>query len=177
MGSTPARTSAKDAEFTEYMEARRGILMRRAYLLSGDLASAEDLVQNTLAKLYLAWHKIKDPYAVDAYARRIMVNEHHSLWRHPWRRKERSTDLLPEVPVHDTTAQDGTGADLWEFVRGLPPRQRAVIVLRYYEGLTESEIAHTLGISPGTVKSQASRALATLRASAPAHLNPREESL
>ncbi len=171
-----ARADARDEAFTEYMAARQPVLLRRAYLLTGDHASAEDLVQTTLAKLYLAWDKVRDPQARDGYARRIMVNEFNSLWRRPWRRRERSTDELPETPSHDQH-EDGTAPALWDFVQSLPPRQRAVIVLRYYEELSEAEIAEVLGCSPGTVKSQASRALANLRARAPMHLSPREEEL
>lgn len=161
-----AAGASKDEQFTAYMAARHAGLRRRAHLLCRDAASADDLVQETLAKLYLAWHKVKDPQAVDAYARRIMVNEFNSGWRRPWRRRERSTDQLPERAVHDRH-DEGARDEMWRFVQSLPPKQRAVIVLRYYEDLSEVEIADALGISPGTVKSQASRALATLRATAP----------
>lgn len=164
----------RDEQFSAYMQARHANLKRRAHLLTGDSASAEDLVQETLAKLYLAWHKIKEPNAVDGYARRIMVNEFNSGWRRPWRRKERSTDRLPEHAVHDNP-DEGAHDQMWRFVQSLPPKQRAVIVLRYYEDLSEAEIAETMGISPGTVKSQASRALATLRATAAGALAGREE--
>lgn len=157
------RPTARTEDFEAWMAARQRWLLRTAYLLSGDVHTAEDLVQTTLAKLYLAWDRVSAA-GVDAYARRILVNENASLWRRTWRHREVSTDDLSrhEVPVHDR-AYDGTRAALWDAVRALAPRQRAVIVLRYYEQLSEAETAEALGISLGTVKSQANRAIATLR--------------
>ncbi len=163
----------KDADFSAYMAARQAALYRTAYLLAGDHAGAEDLLQNAFAKLYLSWDRIRDRDALDGYVRRVMVNENSSLWRRAWKRRERATDELPESGAHDTY-DDGMGGRLWSFVQTLPPRQRAVVVLRYYEQLSEAEIADVLGISPGTVKSQASRALAALRSRAPQSLNPHE---
>lgn len=167
------RTS-RDEEFSAYMAARQPALLRTAYLLTGDRAGAEDLVQNALAKLYLSWDRVREREAIDGYVRRIIVNDHNSLWRRAWKRREHSTDSMPERPAVDEY-DDGQGAALWTFVRSLPPKQRAVIVLRYYEELSEAETAATLGISVGTVKSQASRALAGLRQRAPRSLDPREE--
>lgn len=168
------RVLGKDEEFAAYMGARQPALLRTAYLLTGDLAGAEDLLQQALAKLYLSWDKVREREALDGYVRRIMVNEHTSLWRRAWKRRERSTDEVPETGAADAY-DDGTRDQLWAFVQTLPPRQRAVIVLRYYEDLSEAEIARTLGVSVGTVKSQASRALAALRERAPQTLDPREE--
>lgn len=165
---------SKDEEFAAYMGARQPALLRTAYLLTGDLAGAEDLLQTALAKLYLAWDRVREREALDGYVRRIMVNEHTSLWRRAWKRRERPTDEVPETSVVDAY-DDGTRGELWAFVQTLPPRQRAVVVLRYYEDLSEAEIARTLGVSVGTVKSQASRALASLRERAPQSLDPREE--
>lgn len=153
----------RDADFTAYLQARQAQLLRTAYLLTGDQHQAEDLVQTSLAKLYLAWHRVQDRSSVDAYVRRIMVNENNSLWRRAWRRREQTTDAVPETtPFHDEY-DDGTAAAVWAVVQTLPRRARAVVVLRYYEQLTEAETAELLGISVGTVKSQCSRALATLR--------------
>jgi RNA polymerase sigma-70 factor (sigma-E family) len=153
----------RDTDFTAYLEARQGRLLRTAYLLTGDQHQAEDLLQTSLAKLYLAWDRVRDRDSVDAYVRRIMVNENNSLWRRGWRRRETTTDLVPETaPFHDTY-DEGVGAEVWRVVQTLPRRARAVVVLRYYEQLTEAETADVLGISVGTVKSQCSRALATLR--------------
>lgn len=161
----------KDAEFAEYMAVRAPSLLRTAYLLSGDPHTAEDLVQTTLAKLYLSWDKVQRQEALDGYTRRILVNEHNSLWRRAWRRREVSTDLLPEpaAPAHGmgSTGSRGSTAGqdrgLWDLVQTLPKKQRAAVVLRYYEELSEAETAAVLGVSVGTVKSQTSRALAAMR--------------
>ncbi|PKH43868.1 SigE family RNA polymerase sigma factor [Nocardioides alpinus] len=168
-------TSDKDADFSAYMSARQPALYRTAYLLAGDHAAAEDLLQNAFAKLYLSWDRIRDRGALDGWVRRVIVNEHNSLWRRAWKRREHSTDTLPESGTHDTY-DDGRGGALWSYVQTLPPRQRSVVVLRYYEELTEAETADLLGISVGTVKSQTSRALAGLRARAPRSLDPHESS-
>jgi RNA polymerase sigma-70 factor (sigma-E family) len=148
------------------MAARQVALTRTAYLLTGSHEAAEDLVQVTLTKLYLAWGRIADRQHVDAYARRALVNEHRSTWRRSSRRPELLTAVPPES-AHDPVEYDGQREAVWRFVQSLPPRQRAVIVLRYYEDLSEAETAHLLGISAGTVKSQASRALASLRERVP----------
>lgn len=156
-------------QFEEYVAARRASLLRTAYLMTGDLATAEDVVQTALAKLYLAWNRVDAEGAVHAYARRIVTNEVTSLWRRAWRRHEAPTDRLPETPVAPAY-DEGLGAELWELVGSLPPRARAVVVLRYYEQLTESEVAEAMGVSVGTVKSQCSRALATLRTRMPVEM-------
>ncbi len=157
------RATDRDTEFAAYMSARQASLLRTAYLISGDPHTAEDLVQTALAKLYLSWDKIAQRDSIDGYVRRIIVNEHNSLWRRPWKRRESATDQVPEQPC--TEARAGTAdADLWTFVQSLPRKQRAAIVLRYYEELSEAETAEVLGVSVGTVKSQTSRALAALRA-------------
>ena len=138
-------------------------------------------MQSAFAKLYLSWDKVQKRDSIDGYVRRILVNEHNSLWRRSWKKREYATETLPESAHHDAH-DDGLGADLWEAVQSLPRKARAVVVLRYYEELSEAETADALGISVGTVKSQASRALATLRGSAEhlrtdhlSHLHPREE--
>jgi RNA polymerase sigma-70 factor (sigma-E family) len=164
------QTQDRDAEFAAYMTARQPSLLRTAYLLTGDRHTAEDLVQTALAKLYLSWDKVQRRELVDGYVRRILVNEHNSLWRRAWKRKEVSTDVLPDQQSVTDSPDDGRGAALWEFVQTLPRKQRAVVVLRYYEDLSEAETADVLGISVGTVKSQASRALANMRARV--HDNP-----
>ena len=152
----------RDADFAAYMAARQPSLLRTAYLLTGDRHTAEDLVQVAFAKLYLSWDKVQRRELVDGYVRRILVNEHSSLWRRAFKRREVVSDALPETHTVDRT-DDGESAALWAFVQTLPRRQRAVIVLRYYEDLSEAETADVLGISVGTVKSQASRALAAMR--------------
>jgi RNA polymerase sigma-70 factor (sigma-E family) len=155
------RKVERDAEFATYMAARQPALLRTAYLLTGDQHTAEDLVQTALAKLYLSWDKVNQRDSVDGYVRRILVNEHNSLWRRPWKKRETSTDRLPEQAAAPRAGHDG---DLWAFVQTLPRKQRAAVVLRYYEELSEAETAQVLGVSVGTVKSQTSRALAAMRA-------------
>lgn len=155
--------TSRDDEFTAWMVARQGVLFRTAYLVSGDRQTAEDLVQTAAAKLYLAWDRVHARGNVDAYVRRIIINEHNSLWRRPWKKREHASDDLPDHG-YDDRHRDPTESDaLWAAVRALPPRQRAVIALRYYEDLSEAEIAEVLEIAPGTVKSQASRAMRNLR--------------
>jgi RNA polymerase sigma-70 factor (sigma-E family) len=133
--------------------------------------AAEDLVQTALAKLYLAWDRVSDAPSVDAYARRILVNEHASMWRRLWRHREVVTDTSSHDVPTPAREYDGVSAALWTAVRTLPERQRAVVVLRYYEQLSEQETADALGVTVGTVKSQASRALGTLRV----HLGDRDD--
>ena len=162
----------RDSQFSEYMQARQPSLLRTAYLLTGDRHTAEDLVQTALAKLYLSWDKVQRREVVDGYVRRILVNEHNSLWRRGWKRREWATEELPDRTVDDTY-DEGTSAALWSVVQSLPPKARAVVVLRYYEQMSEAETADLLGISVGTVKSQCSRALAALRDRVPADLDPR----
>jgi len=151
-----------DAAFRDYVLARGTALLRIAIMLTGNRADAEDLVQAALANTYLAWDKINDRAALDAYVRRAMINTHISWWR---RRKldEFPTDELPDQAVADH-ARD---SDLAEVVRRaldrLPRRMRAAVMLRYFDDLTEPEIAALLGVSLGTVKSTVSRAVARLR--------------
>ena len=164
--------SARDTDFSSYMHARQASLLRTAYLLTGDRHTAEDLVQTAFAKLYLSWDKVQSRDSVDGYVRRILVNEHNSLWRRAWKRREHATDELPEGS-HLDHYDSGASRELWDLVQTLPRKARAVVVLRYYEEMSEAETADVLGISVGTVKSQCSRALAALRDRVPADLNPR----
>ena len=144
--------------FEEYVAARRGALLRTAYLLTGSHEDAEDLVQVALIKAVPHWRRIADH--PEPYVRKILAHESVSRWRRRrWR--EVSTDELPETSVEGPSDDR---LELRQALARLPPRQRAVIVLRYYEDLTEKETAATLGISVGTVKSQARDALARLRA-------------
>ena len=162
------RVGGRDADFIAWMNARQDALLRTAYLLTSDHHAAEDIVQTTLTKVYMSWDKVLQPERIDAYARRILVNENNSLWRKAFKRREQVRDELPDVrPIHEEY-DEGQAAALWRLVQTLPRRQRAVVVLRYYEELGDSETAEILGITVGTVKSQASRALATLRVAAPA---------
>ncbi|WP_367132809.1 SigE family RNA polymerase sigma factor [Saccharothrix sp. HUAS TT1] len=151
-------------DFAEFARTSMPGLLRYGHVLTGNPHDAADLVQTVLEKVASRWsallRKASDPLA---YARRAMANAHVSRWRR--HRRENLVADLPEVPAAE-------GADrlehepLWRALRALPPRQRAVVVLRYYENLSEEEIARTLGISRGTVKSQSSKAMAALRARA-----------
>lgn len=155
--------TATDADFASFVGARQQALARFAYLLTGDPHSAEDLVQSALAKAYGHWGRISTMQAPEAYVRTIMVNEHNSWWRRAWRRKERSaSDLiaLTDAPADPPAEHDD---ELWQLVLTLPPQQRAAIVCRFYEDLSEAQTAEVLGISVGTVKSHTHRALAQLR--------------
>jgi RNA polymerase sigma-70 factor (sigma-E family) len=172
MNASQSGRAARDADFAAYLQARQASVLRTAYLLSGDRHTAEDLTQTAFAKLYLAWDRVRDQGSIDGYLRRILVNENNSLWRRGWKRREHTAELLPEpTPVVDEY-DDGRNTALWDRVQSLPKKARAVLVLRYYEQLSEAETAEVLGISVGTVKSQTSRALAALRERTPAHLNP-----
>lgn len=151
-------------DFASYVSERRAVLLRTAWSITGDQHSAEDLVQSALASVCSQWESLRDPRAADAYVRRAMVNQHASWWRVPWRRRERPFGALPEPDARwggDQRPESGLG--LWPLVAALPPRQRAAVVLRYYEGLSEAETARALHCSLGTVKSNTSRGLATLR--------------
>ncbi|AGL19589.1 SigE family RNA polymerase sigma factor [Actinoplanes sp. N902-109] len=146
-------------EFEEFAAARSPALLRYAMLLSGDREQARDLVQEVLTRALVKWPRITradDPYA---YVRRMVTNEYLS-----WRRRRR----VPTVPLADGfdpagTERPGHDDSLWNLLGGLPRQQRAVLVLRYYEGLGDDEIADVLACRPGTVRGYASRALATLR--------------
>lgn len=154
-----------DAEFRDFVSARSPALLRNAYLLvGGDWALAEDLLQAALTKTYLAWGRIRDPNARESYVRATMATTATSWWRRRWH-GERATATLPDTAAASDLATRLDERDaLWRLVLALPVRQRAVLALRFYEDLSEAEIARTLGLSPGTVKSHTSRALATLRA-------------
>lgn len=149
-------------EFRDWVAARSGALLRTATLLTGDRSSAEDLLQTALAKTYLSWGRLRRREAVDAYCRRVMVTTYAAWWRRRWR-GEVPTEQLPEHPAPDPYAAVADGATLRAALDRLPRRMRAVVVLRYWEDLPEAEVADLLGCSVGTVKSQASRALAKLR--------------
>ncbi|WP_231605273.1 SigE family RNA polymerase sigma factor, partial [Micromonospora sp. HK10] len=151
-----------EEEFREFVAARSSALLRTAYLLAGDWATAEDLLQTALTKTYLAWKRLGGIDAIEPYARRVMVNTSTSWWRRRWH-GERPTEVLPERAGVDEIEQQLDRDVLWRHLQALPARQRAVLVLRYYEDMSEAQTAALLEISPGTVKSQTSRALNTLR--------------
>ena len=157
-----AAISNMEDEFREFVAARSAALLRTAFLLAGDWATAEDLLQTALTKTYLAWKRLGEIEAVEPYARRVLVNTATSWWRRRWH-GERPTEVLPERAAPDRLDEQLERDVLWRHVKALPARQRAVLVLRFYEDLSEAQTAALLGISVGTVKSQTSRALGTLR--------------
>jgi RNA polymerase sigma-70 factor (sigma-E family) len=145
--------------FEDFAAARLPALVRYARLLSGDQEQARDIVQDVLARALVRWTRIDRADDQYAYVRRMVTNEYLS-----WRRRRKlptvPLDLAPE-PSADRPAEHSD--ELWRLLAGLPRQQRAVLVLRYYEGLTDHEIAEVLGCRPSTVRGYASRALATLR--------------
>lgn len=145
------------ADFDEFVRARGDALLRYGYVLSGSSEDAADLVQEALARLGDAWHRVRNKQNPEGYVRTIMVRLHINSWR----RRHRE-DLVADVPEQGRLDRYGD-ADLWAELQELPRKQRAVLVLRYYEDLSDGEIAEILGVSRGTVRSQASRALDKLR--------------
>ncbi|GAA4595135.1 RNA polymerase sigma-70 factor (sigma-E family) [Actinoplanes octamycinicus] len=153
---------ALEAEFTAFVADRGQALLRIAHALTGDRDAAADLVQGALAKAYARWPRIHGE--AEAYVRKIIYNDRVSAWRRPMRRNEVTVADVPERPEagrhdHDVTER----LALREALLSLPARQRAVLVMRYLEDRTVEETAEVLGCRPGTVASQASRALAKLR--------------
>jgi RNA polymerase sigma-70 factor (sigma-E family) len=162
IGAAEARDGAIDIEFRQFVAARSAALLRTAYLLVGDWAHAEDVLQTALTKTYLAWRRLGEIEAVEAYARRVLVTTATSWWRRRWH-GERPTEVMPDRASPDVLEEHIERQALWRHVRSLPARQRAVLVLRFYEDLTEVDTARVLGVAVGTVKSQCARALAGLR--------------
>ena len=149
--------------FGEYVRTRSQVLLRAAQGMTGSRADAEDLVQATLVKAYQSWDRIEDPAALDAFVRRVMVNTHISGWRRR-RVNEYPTDELPDSASDADATSD---SDLHDVVQRaidrLPRQMRAAVMLRFYDDMTESEVAAVLGVSVGTVKSTVARAVAKLR--------------
>lgn len=148
--------------FREFVLARGPALSRAAYLLTGDRSAAEELAQATLVKAALRWRRVSAAGNPEAYVRRILVNEHISWWRR-FGRRELPDGYPREKIVSDVTDATVQRLDLAAALARLPRRQRTVVVLRFYEDLSEAETAALMGCSVGTVKSQASAALAKLR--------------
>lgn len=164
---TTGERAGRDADFSAFVDASWTRLHRHAYLLTGSSAEAEELVQDTLVKIYRSWDRVRRDGAVLAYTRTAMTRTHISRWRTVVRRsavEDRATldrSAAPATRQWETTSAERDR--VWRLLATLPPRQRAVVVLRFYEDLTDRAIADALGCSVGTVKSQLSRALATLR--------------
>lgn len=146
-------------EFTAFVADRGQSLLRIAHALTGDRDAAQDLVQGALAKAYARWPRIHGD--AEAYVRKIIYNDRVSAWRRPARRNEMTVADVPERAAHDRDVTDRIA--IREALLKLPARQRAVLVMRYLEDRSVEETAEMLGCSPGTVASQASRALVKLR--------------
>lgn len=157
--------AARDrAAFAEFVAARSGALHRAAYLMVGDVGLAQDLVQESLTKTYVAWPRLRDVGAAEAYTRKAITTTAITWFRRRSWSSERATGHLPEGAEAGHADAVADRHALLAALAQLPPRQRAVVVLRYYEDLTERQTADALGCAVGTVKSQASTGLARLRA-------------
>lgn len=151
-------------EFADFALSRGGALHRAAFLIVGDAQLAQDLVQEALTKTYVAWPRLRDPRNAEAYCRKAITTTAISWFRRKGWHNERPTGRLPDdgrIPGHESRFAEHDA--IWTALLGLPPRQRAALVLRYYEDLTEAQTAEALGCAVGTVKSQVSAALAKLR--------------
>ncbi|GGP80718.1 RNA polymerase sigma factor [Saccharothrix coeruleofusca] len=160
---------ADEQGFRDFAVRQAGVLRRTAYLFCGDWHTAEDLMQASLLKLYQAWHRVHWRENANAYARKVLLRTWLDEKRRPWRRAEQRDGELPDVA--DASADPELASrQLWarELVRAalleVPPRQRAVLVLRYFEDLPVNEVALAMGCTEGTVKSQTARGLVALRA-------------
>jgi RNA polymerase sigma-70 factor (sigma-E family) len=157
-----------EADYSQYYQVRGPVLRRIAYLLVGSWDDADDLVQATFVKLYVHWGRIRSE-TLDGYARRVLVNEFLASCR---RRRETPVDQVGDRAAPQSYPEDRIMLD--QALSGLPPRQRAAVVLRYWEDLSIADTAALLGVSVGTVKSSVSRAIATLRPQVTADRAPAE---
>jgi RNA polymerase sigma-70 factor (sigma-E family) len=157
--------ASREAEYTEYVQARLGWLRRTAYLLCQDWQHADDLVQEAITRLYTHWGRARDAASLDAYARTILVRVFLAERRAPWARRVTLPGELGEHAGRQAPSPDHEARlDVRAALRSLPPRQRATVVLRYYCDLPVEEAAEILGVTPGTIKSQTAKGLAALRA-------------
>src|SRR3954451_17021104 len=150
--------------FEEFVEARLQALLRYAVMLTGDPHTAQDLVQETMIRAQLKWRRIAAASVAEHYVKRMLTNAYIDLHRGSWLRRVVLRAELPELPVTDHADGSADRDQLWTWLSRLPRRQRAALVLRYYESLSDVEIAEVLGCAIGTVRSLISRALVTLRA-------------
>ncbi|GAA2287906.1 hypothetical protein GCM10010149_37920 [Nonomuraea roseoviolacea subsp. roseoviolacea] len=156
-----------ETEFREFVVARSAALFRTAYLLTGDRHAAEDLVQSALAKTAARWGRLRDPGAVEGYVRRAMYHEQVSWWRRRSRVAEVAAEWLPEQAGGEHADAADLRLVMREALARLTPRQRTMLVLRYFEDLSETEIARLLGVRVGSVRSQIYRSLERLKQAAP----------
>lgn len=155
---------AGERAFAEYFRQRRDAVRRSAYLLCGDWHRADDLTQAAFVALHRHWKRIRDHTALDAWIRRTLVRAVIDESRRPWRRERATAEPVGAGPAPPASEGVTTRHVLVNALRTVPPRQRAVLVLRYLEGLDVAATAQALGCSEGTVKSQTARGLETLRA-------------
>ena len=156
-------THASETEFRDWVMRDRQALRTTAYMLCSDWHLSDDLVQEALARLFAAWPRVRARGDPGAYARRVVVNLYLDHRRRPWRREE-PTAVPPEPdPLEDAHPADGVRADVIAALADVPPGQRAVLVLRFWEDLSVEQTARVLNTSEGNVKSQSSRGLAALR--------------
>jgi len=167
----------REDDIDTFLAARWSSLFRLACLLTGSATEADDLLQESAVKVYLRWTKISRTQVPEAYVRRMMVNTLVSRSRRPFRRRELLEGTVAATAVVSPENAVLDRAQVWPMICALPVRQRAVIVLRYYEDLSEQEIADVLGCSTGSVKSQAHDALASLRRRVAAQANVQEEGV
>ena len=168
MGATGSYGHEEDAvrdaqTFDALVEACSPRLLRTAWLLTGDPQLAEDLLQTALTATYLRWGRLRDTGAAEAYVRKVMATTASRWWRRRWH-GERPTEVLPERPAADAYEAVDDRDGLRRALASLPSRQRACVVLRFYDDLSEAQVADALDCSVGTVKSATSRGLARLRA-------------
>jgi RNA polymerase sigma-70 factor (sigma-E family) len=154
--------------FDAWVRDRRPALLRAAVAITRDRVCAEDLLQTTLTKVFLSWDDVRDQGALDGYVRRVMANTQSSWWRRGWRPRETAVADVADVADALASGTDGFAVveareDLTPLLRALPPKQQYAVVLRYLEERSVAETAQLLGISTGAVKSQTSRAIATMR--------------
>jgi len=165
-GAGDAVNASDRTQFDEFMTSRWPGLVRLAFGLTGDRWLAEDLAQTALASAYAAWWRVRLADDPDAYVRRILINASKSRFRrHRLSERPGEPDDLPDQTLADPAADVGERSALLTALAELPPRQRAVVVLRYVEDMTDAQVGALLGCSASTVRSQAARALAKLRAS------------
>jgi RNA polymerase sigma-70 factor (sigma-E family) len=150
--------------FDEYVAARLPALLRYAVMLTGDPHMAEDVVQDTMVRAHARWDRIQRADAPDAYVRRMLTNTYFGARRTSWFRRSVAMAQVPDTAVSDSSDAGAVRDELWSRLAKLPPRQRAALVLRYYEDLPDTEIAEVMGCAVGTVRSLISRALSALRA-------------
>jgi RNA polymerase sigma-70 factor (sigma-E family) len=158
------------AEYEAFLAAAWPRLFRTAHALMGNPHDAEDVLQDAFAKAYGAWPRVSQTPSPEAYVRGILANTAASSWRHRWRKVEVTTGVSRDSAAHIDPDAVETSDLVWRAIRELPPRQRTIVVLRYFDDLSEQQIAETLGLARGSVKSQASAAMTSLRRLLPADM-------